>query len=130
MRTTAKIATFTALALSCMPIIRHQSYYDVEVDWSFQEATPTNHTVTIQGDTFVVPAGKSVLQVHRLKGGGSAALVYANKGWGFLGQQLVVDGEEVSLSRIHRSNERGTLRILGMGFSPAMKAKIALDIKN
>ncbi|MBK1817689.1 hypothetical protein JIN84_18870 [Luteolibacter yonseiensis] len=127
---TTKIAIFTALTLSVIPIIRFQARYDVEVNWSFREATPTNHTISLQGRTFTVPAGQSVRQIHQLKGGGWAALTYFVVGWRFPDQQLVVDGRETPLNRMHISNKKGTLRILGMGLSPAMNSQITLENQN
>ena len=121
-----KLGILAALTVLCIPFLRFQSRIEVDVSWSIQEASPTDHTVTIQDLSFTVPAGQSVKQPLRLKGGGSAAAVYAIRGWGFIGQELKVDGKEVPHHRIRATNERGTLRIFGFGQAAAMDAKIVM----
>ena len=121
-----KSGVFAVLAVLFIPFLRVQSRIDVDVNWSIQEAAPTDHTVTIQGLSFTVPSGQSVKQPLQLKGGGRAAAVYAVRGWGFIGQQLKVDGKEVPLDRIKTANKRGTLRILGFGRVAAMDADIVM----
>ena len=126
MSTPKKIGCLAALAILCFPFIRVQSRIDVDVNWSIQEATPSDHTVTIQNLSFTVPAGQSVKQALQLKGGGRGAILYAVRGWGFRGQQLTVDGREIPLHQIRTSDSRGELRILGIGRSAAMDAMIVL----
>lgn len=121
-----KFGILAALAMLCIPFVRVESRIEVDVNWSIQEAAPTDHTVTIQNLSFTVPAGQSVKQPLQLKGGGSAAAVYAVRGWGFIGQQLKVDGKEVPLDRIKTANKRGALRILGLGRAAAMDANIVM----
>ncbi len=121
-----KLGILAALTVLFIPFLRVQSRIEVDVNWSIQEAVPTDHTVTIQNLSFTVPAGQSVKQALELKGGGTGAILYAIRGWGFLGQQLTVDGREIPLHQIRRANSRGELRILGMGRSAAMDAAIVL----
>ena len=126
MRTLVKIAFFAVIVVACIPLLRSQSRFEVEVNWSFREAVPTSHEVTIQGLTFTVPAGKTVKQTLELKGGSNAAILYAVRGWGFIGQELTVDGEKIPLQRIHSTDKRGTLVILWMSRSPSMDAEIVI----
>lgn len=126
MSTPKKIGSLAVLAILCIPFIRFESRIDVDVNWSIQEAAPTDHTVTIQNLSFAVPAGQSVKQALELKGGGTGAVLYSIRGWGFIGQQLTVDGRELPLHRIRKANSRGELRILGIGRSAAMDATIVL----
>jgi hypothetical protein len=126
MSTLKKFGILAASTVLCIPFLQVQSRIEVDVNWSIQEAAPTDHTVTIQDLSFTIPAGQSVKQQLQLKGGGSAAAAYAVRGWGFIGQQLKVDGKEVPLDRIKTANKRGALRILGFGRAPAMDAKIVM----
>jgi hypothetical protein len=126
MSTPKKIGCLVVFAILFIPFIRFQNRVDVDVNWSIQEAAPTNHTVTIQNLSFTVPAGRSVKQALELKGGGTSAALYTIRGWGFVGQHLRVDGREIPLNQIRRANSRGELRILGIGRSAAMDATIVL----
>jgi hypothetical protein len=108
------------------PAITFQSRFDVAVNWSFREAGPTAHTVTIQDTTFTIPPGQSTRQVVRLKGGERSALLYTIRDWGFSGQQLEVDGDNVPLERIRITNQGGSVRILGIGRPPSMDVEIEM----
>lgn len=121
-----KIAIPAALFVLFFPAITFQSRFDVAVNWSFREASPTAHTVTIQETTFTIPPGQSTRQVVRLKGGGRSALLYTIRDWGFFGQQLEVDGEKVPLERIRITNQAGSVRISGIGRPPSMDVEIEM----
>jgi hypothetical protein len=126
MRTLLKIAAFTVIVAACIPFLHSQNRIEVEVNWSFRETVPTAHEVTIQGSTFTVPPGETVKQTHKLKGGATVAILYAIRGWRLSGQKLIVDGEEVPLSRIQSSDKRGKLVVLGISRSPSMDSKIEM----
>lgn len=121
-----KIGILAASTVLCIPFVRVQSLIEVDVNWSIQEAIPKDHTIALQNLLFTVPADQSARQPLQLKGGVIAAAVYAVHGWGFIGQQLTVDGKDVPLDRIKTSNRRGEFRILGFGRAAAMDAKIVM----
>lgn len=108
------------------PFVHFQGLYEVDVKVSFREASPTTHTVSLQGVSLTVPPGRSARQSLRLKGGGRRALAYTVQGWGFSGRPIEVDGKEIPRQRIRRTCEAGTIRILGFGRSPAMDLEIEL----
>jgi hypothetical protein len=121
-----KFGILTALTLLSLPFLRTSSRVDVDVNWSVQEATPTDHSVTIRDLSFTVPAGQSVNKTVSLKGGATAAVLWSIRGWGFLGQQIKVDGKEIPLNQIRTANRRGEFRILIFGRSAAMDASIRM----
>ena len=115
-----------AIIAGCLPVLRTQALFDVDVTWTIREPTPRDHRVTFQGSSFVIPAGQSVMQEHRLRGGSQGGLLYSVSGWGFLGKTLNVDGIDLPFSSIHSLSQRGTFRILGIGRSPTMDAEIRM----
>ena len=121
-----KIGVLAALTLMCIPFVRFQSRFDVEVNWSIREAAPEDRTVTFRNLSFIVPAGQTVKQPVQLKGGGVAAVLYAVRGWGFAGQRPKVDGKEIPLDRIKTNDKRGMVRVLGIGRTEAMDAIIVM----
>ena len=127
-KATIGIVIGVALLLYIMSCINYQGAFDVQVTWRIQEAKPTEHTVTFTGDSFKVPAGGSVTQIHKLIGGGKKTLLYDVRGWGLrsLGQPLLVDGRDLSPKEVRISRTKGELHILGIGSAPAMEACIVL----
>jgi len=123
---TIKFVIAIVLIAGCLPVLRTQGQYDVRVTWTIRESTLRDHHVSFQGTSFVIPAGQSVTQDHRLRGGSQGGLLFSVSGWGLLGETLSIDGEYLSLSSIHRATQRGTFRILGMGRLPAMSAEIRM----
>jgi hypothetical protein len=123
---TIKVVIVIAIVAGCLPVLRTQEQYDVDVTWTIQESTPRDRHVTFQGASFVIPAGQAVTQEHRLRGGSRAGLLYSIHGWGLSGQSLKVDGVDLSLSSIHRIAQQGRFRILGIGRGPAMIAEIRM----
>ena len=126
-KVTIGIAICVALLGFFMPWIHYSGRIDVKVTWSFQEATPTEHTVTLQDKSFSIPAGRSVTRVHNLSCSGTSTPFGSTRGWSFLGQRLMVDGEEIFFNQVHTSQKTGEIRVLGMGSPPSMKALIVID---
>jgi hypothetical protein len=123
---TAKVIILIAIIAGCLPVLRTQALYDVDVTWTIRESTPQDRRVTFQGASFVIPAGQAVTQEHRLRGGSQVALLFSISGWGFSGKTLNVDGIDLSPSSIHRISHSGTFRILGIGRAPTMTAEIEM----
>lgn len=126
MRRTPTIVILIAIIAGCLPVLRKQALYDVDVTWTIRESKPQDRRVTFMGSSFVIPAGQTVTQAHRLRGGTKVALLFSISEWGFRGQTLNVDGIDLSLSSIHRISQRGTFRTLGIGRAPAMTAEIRM----
>ena len=126
MRGIIKYVVGTVLIVGCLPVLESVGEHDVDVTWKIRESTPQDHRITFQDKSFVIPAGQSARQTHRLWGGSNGGLLYTVRGWGFLREKLKVDGEEISSSRIQRSSVHGKWKILGMALSPSMVVEIAL----
>ena len=126
MSRTAKVVILIAIIAGCLPLLRTQAQYDVDVTWTIRESTPQDRRVTFQGSSFVIPAGQAVTQEHQLRGGSRVALLFSISGWGFSGKTLNVDGVDLSPSSIHRISQRGTFRIVGIGRAPTMTAEIRM----
>ena len=128
-KATIGIVIGVALLLCIMPCIDYQGAFYVQVTWRIQEAKPTEHTVTFSGDSFEVPAGGSVTQIHKLIGGGQKTPLYDIRGWRLrsFGQPLLVDGRDLYPNEVRISRTKGKLHILGLGSAPAMEACIVLN---
>ncbi|WP_411825385.1 hypothetical protein [Luteolibacter sp. AS25] len=121
-----KLSGLAIIAMLCIPFLRTQSRFDVDIEWSIQEENPKTHVIGIQNVEITVLPGQTVRQSLKLKGGSRVAAPYAVRGWGFRGQQVTVDGIELPLSRIKATNRRGSLLIGGIGRSVSMDASIDL----
>ena len=128
MKATIGIVLGVGLLLCFMSCIDYQGAFDVQVTWHIQEAKPTEHTVTFAGDSFEVPAGGSITQIHKLRGGGQKTPLYDIRGWRLrsTGQPLLVDGRDLSPEEVRISRTKGELHILGIGSAAAMEACIVL----
>ena len=101
-----------------LPSYNASELLNVKITWSFSENTPSDHVVEFADTTFTVPAGKTQTIVAELRGGSNGNFIFATRGWGFLGQKLLVDGKEVPPSRITRFNEKGRMIIFDIHRAP------------
>lgn len=123
----AIIVVAVGIIAPAWPVKVWEGVVTVEVTWSVLETSPRNHVIAIAGDSFTIPAGKSVKRTQRYCGGGEDGLVLDTRGWGFQRQTLMVDGTEVSIGRIRHCNRNGTWGMFGFVRSPSMNAEIQLE---
>ena len=113
------MAALGLLLLVVFPVTHYEGNHLVNVTWTLSEKIPSDHSISIAGQTFSLPAGASSTRRMELEGGGRIDLFFRERrGWGFRHQQLLVDGREIPLDQIIRRSEHGTLRLFGWDVSP------------
>ncbi len=110
------------------PVMEYTALFDVDVAFSIREPNPVDHMITLDGQTFQIPAGQTINRIFKLGGGGTSYMLFETRGWGFPKQRLLVDGHEIDASRIRSYDWKGNKLILGIGRNPSMKVEIKMAL--